>query len=268
MSITHVVVFAICFFASTIGAICGIGGGVIIKPVLDATGLFPVATINFLSGCTVLSMTLYSVIRASVSGSLHVEKTTGTPLAIGAAVGGILGKQLFGLVESLFANPDQAGVAQAVALGVITLGTLVYTLRKDTIKTLHVQGSATSAVIGCALGIMSSFLGIGGGPINLVVLYYLYNMQTKKAAQSSLYIIMFSQGASTLLSLATTDFVAIGPWLILGMVVCGIMGGMAGRAVNAHIDAKRVDKLFIGLMAAIILICVYNALRLSGVVPL
>lgn len=164
MSITHVIVFAICFFASTIGAVCGIGGGVIIKPVLDATGLFPVATINFLSGCTVFSMTLYSVIRASVSGSLHVEKTTGTPLAIGAAVGGILGKQLFGLVESLFANPDQAGVAQAVALGVITLGTLVYTLRKDKIKALHVQGSAASAVIGCALGIMSSFLGIGGGP--------------------------------------------------------------------------------------------------------
>lgn len=100
------------------------------------------------------------------------------------------------------------------------------------------------------------------------MLYYLYSMQTKKAAQSSLYIIMFSQGASTLLSLATTDFVAIGPWLILGMVVCGILGGMAGRAVNAHIDAKRVDKLFIGLMAVIILICVYNALRLSGAVPL
>lgn len=45
------IVFAIAFFASTIGAICGIGGG-IIKPVMDAVGTADVATINFLSGST------------------------------------------------------------------------------------------------------------------------------------------------------------------------------------------------------------------------
>ena len=39
----------ICFFASIIGAICGIGGSVIIKPVLDAFGIMDVATISFLS---------------------------------------------------------------------------------------------------------------------------------------------------------------------------------------------------------------------------
>ncbi|MBQ2105458.1 MAG: sulfite exporter TauE/SafE family protein, partial [Lachnospiraceae bacterium] len=57
-----VLVFAICFLASVIGAICGIGGGVIIKPALDAFGIMDVSTISFLSGCTVLSMTTYSVI--------------------------------------------------------------------------------------------------------------------------------------------------------------------------------------------------------------
>ena len=45
------IVFAIAFFASTIGVICGIGG-IIIKPVMDAVGAADVATINFLSGCT------------------------------------------------------------------------------------------------------------------------------------------------------------------------------------------------------------------------
>lgn len=37
------------FLASVIGAICGIGGGVIIKPVLDLCGLASVSTISFLS---------------------------------------------------------------------------------------------------------------------------------------------------------------------------------------------------------------------------
>ncbi|MFR9254508.1 MAG: hypothetical protein ACLVJ6_02695 [Merdibacter sp.] len=45
--------FLISFGASIIGAICGIGGGIIIKPVMDAFGALDVSIINFLSGCTV-----------------------------------------------------------------------------------------------------------------------------------------------------------------------------------------------------------------------
>ena len=87
-----VIFFLICFFASIIGAICGIGGGVIIKPVLDAFGVMDVATISFLSGCTVLSMTTYSVIKSKLSGNSNIDQKTGLPLALGAAVGGLLGK--------------------------------------------------------------------------------------------------------------------------------------------------------------------------------
>ena len=56
------IVFLVCFLASVVGAVCGIGGGVIIKPTLDALGILDVSTISFLSGCTVLSMTSYSVL--------------------------------------------------------------------------------------------------------------------------------------------------------------------------------------------------------------
>lgn len=68
----QVLVLLVSFFACTVGAICGIGGGIIIKPVLDATGVADVATINFLSGCTVLSMTLYSVLKAKLFMGLMV----------------------------------------------------------------------------------------------------------------------------------------------------------------------------------------------------
>ena len=52
----EVLVLCIAFGASIVGAICGIGGGVIIKPLLDAFGIASVAEISFLSGCTVLSI--------------------------------------------------------------------------------------------------------------------------------------------------------------------------------------------------------------------
>ena len=53
--------FLVALLACLIGSICGMGGGVIIKPVLDASGFLPVAQINFFSCCTVLGMTLWSV---------------------------------------------------------------------------------------------------------------------------------------------------------------------------------------------------------------
>ena len=92
--------FAISFLSCIAGAICGIGGGVVIKPVLDMLQMGAPATINFLSGCTVLSMSLYSVSKALRSGDSKVEMSTGTPLAMGAAVGGVVGKEMFG-VESM-----------------------------------------------------------------------------------------------------------------------------------------------------------------------
>ena len=35
----YLIIILVCFFSSVVGAICGIGGGVIIKPVLDAVGI-------------------------------------------------------------------------------------------------------------------------------------------------------------------------------------------------------------------------------------
>ena len=63
--------FVVAFLSSIVGAICGIGGGVVIKPVLDMLRLGAPATINFLSGCTVLSMSLYSVSKALRAGTVR-----------------------------------------------------------------------------------------------------------------------------------------------------------------------------------------------------
>ena len=48
---TYLLILMICFLASFIGAICGIGGGIIIKPFLDSYGVADVKTISFLSSC-------------------------------------------------------------------------------------------------------------------------------------------------------------------------------------------------------------------------
>ena len=50
--------------------------------------------------------------------------------------------------------------------------------------------------------------------------------------------------------------------LLILMVAGGILGGMVGRKINKRIDGETVNKLFIGLMAIIMLICAYNIYRL------
>lgn len=254
----YLIFFIVCFGASIIGAICGIGGGVIIKPVLDTFGVMDVATISFLSGCTVLSMTTYSVAKSKIGGESHVEKAIGIPLAIGAAFGGLAGKWMFSYVASLSPDKNRVGAVQAGCLVIVTVGTLIYTLYKNRIKTYQVKGVPVCLIIGLVLGIMSSFLGIGGGPINLVVLFFFFSMTTKTAAENSLYIIFFSQLASLISSIVTASVPEFQIGVLVLMAVGGIMGGICGRSLNKKIEETTVDRLFIGLMAVIILINIYN----------
>lgn len=253
--------FIVSFLSSIVGAICGIGGGVVIKPVLDMLRMGSAATINFLSGCTVLSMSLYSVGKSLLAGDSKVEMSTGTPLALGAAIGGVVGKQMFSAVKAMFSDGGMVSGVQAVCLGIITVGTLLYTIYKKRIPTHRMTQKAVCVVIGLLLGIMSSFLGIGGGPINLVVLGYFFSMDTKTAAANSLYIILFSQAASLLATLVTGSVPEFRVPALILMVAGGIGGGIVGRSLNRKMDNRAVDKLFIGLMAVIIGICVYNATR-------
>ncbi|MGI6578707.1 MAG: sulfite exporter TauE/SafE family protein [Saccharofermentanales bacterium] len=261
----NLILFFVSFLASVVGAICGIGGGVIIKPLLDSLSIASVSTISFLSGCTVLGMTLYSVSKSIRSGDSQVDYKIATPLAIGAAFGGVAGKYLYTSIKDASPDPELVGAYQAIALAVITVGTLIYTIFKDKVKTHQLTNKVACLVIGLLLGMMSSFLGIGGGPINLVVLYFFFSMSTKIAAQNSLYIILLSQITSvlsTILAGEVPEFSVI--WLVI-MVIGGIGGGIAGRYINTFIDDAKVNKLFIGLMVVIIGISIYNSWRFLNV---
>ena len=166
MVITVISLFLICFLASIIGAICGVGGGVIIKPVVDAFGLLTISQASFLSGCTVLAMSAYSTTMMVVKKEKGLEIKTAVPLGIGAAIGGVVGKVVFKLISD---GSNTVAIIQSAVLMVLTIMIFIYTLFKSKIKTHNITNIFAFVFIGLILGIMSSFLGIGGGPINLVV---------------------------------------------------------------------------------------------------
>ncbi|MGL5099309.1 MAG: TSUP family transporter, partial [Fusobacteriaceae bacterium] len=180
----EILYFLVCVGASVLGAISGIGGGIIIKPILDSMGTMNVSEISFLSGCTVLGMTIMTLYRNSKAG-IKPQKIRGTFLAVGASFGGLLGKQLFDYMRMYSSDPKIVGAVQSFTLAVITFGVLIFTIQKSKIKSYYINNTNLTLFIGFFLGVLSSFLGIGGGPINLVVLYLFFGLNSKEAAINS-----------------------------------------------------------------------------------
>ena len=96
---------------------------------------------------------------------------------------------MFQAVKASVGNENFVGMVQAIVLIGVTGITFVYTIFKKKIHTLTLNNAAVCVIVGLVLGIMSSFLGIGGGPINLMVLGFLFSMSTKESALASLYCV-------------------------------------------------------------------------------
>ena len=250
----------ICLIATTLGAISGIGGGVIIKPVFDATVDLTVSQISFLSGCSVLAMSIVSLL-SSKSGEAKIDKKRTTPLAIGSAIGGVAGKLIFDVIKKAADSDGVVGTAQSVLMILLTLGVFLYVLNKKRIITNNVHSQIVCLSIGLILGILSSFLGIGGGPINLAVLYFFFSMNTKTAALNSLYMIFFAQTASLIFSFATSSIPEIDIFILATMIFSGVVGGFVGRRINKKMSSKAVDTLFCCMLITIVGISVYNLFK-------
>lgn len=257
MILTLLFTFLICIVATTVGAISGVGGGVIIKPVMDAVSGLAVSQISFLSGCTVLAMSTVSLLRSRGSG-VKVEPKTGTLMALGGVIGGLLGKGWFEWIKTSSGNEPLVGTIQSVLMILLTGGVLLYVLNKSKIRTLHYRHPLICIAVGLLLGILSSFLGIGGGPINLVVLYYFFSMDSKTAALNSLYIIFFSQAASLISSFIKGNIPLLEPAMLVVMIVGGVAGGLLGSGFSRRLDNRAVDRVFRILLIVITLISCYN----------
>lgn len=255
--------FTVCFLATCIGAICGIGGGIIIKPVLDATNTMSVVQISFLSSCTVLAMTSYSVIKDRLSRKSNVKLKICLPMFAGSAIGGIAGKEIFNMLVNRLPDQSHVGRIQAICMLCISLFTFLYTVFRDKIKTHHLESLPLNLAVGLLLGLLSAFLGIGGGGLNIIIFYYFYSMTTKDAACYSLYVIFFSQALNVFRTLQGGTVPEVRALTLILMFIGGIAGGILGRYINKKVSEPTAAKLFMCAMGLIILVNIYNICRFS-----
>ena len=101
---------------------------------------------------------------------------------------------------------------------ILTVAVFFYVLFKSRIKQKDIKNKVFSSFAGLFLGLMSSFLGIGGGPINIMVLSYVPSFSYP---------------------------------LLLMMMVFAVIGASAGRSISKRLDSHKIDVMFLWMLVLI-----------------
>jgi uncharacterized membrane protein YfcA len=78
------------------------------------------------------------------------------------------------------------------------------------------------------MGMVSAFLGIGGGPINIMLISFFLSMDTKTSALHSLFIIFLSQLASLAMTAGTGTIPPVPPSALCAMISGGVVRALIG----------------------------------------
>lgn len=255
----YLIYFLISIGATTVGSLTGMGGGVIIKPLMDVMQDFNVETIGVLSSITVFSMALVSIGK-QVLAKTEIPFRLAVPLAVGSVVGGYVGEQILRAIVGGLPQKLVTGV-QNFLLAILILCVYVYMKNKAKITGRTLSGAPVSLAVGCFLGICSSFLGIGGGPINVALIIYLYSTSTKTATVCSLMTILFAQISKLGTVLVSTGFgvydLSVAPVMIVG----AIAGGFIGASLNKRCAEETVDRAFNWVQLLVLAITIFNIVR-------
>lgn len=123
----YLIYFLIAIAATTAGSMTGMGGGVIIKPVMDVLHDFDVETIGIMSSITVFSMSLVSV--GKQAARIQAPFQIAVPLGIGSVIGGYVGQQMLTQIVEWLGVQNQVVVIQNVMLVFLILVIFIYMKR-------------------------------------------------------------------------------------------------------------------------------------------
>ena len=271
-------VFFISIFAGVFGSIVGLGGGIVIIPVLT---IFLGVDIHFAIGASIVAI----IGTSSGAASTYVkDKVTnlrvGMFLELGSASGAIVGAAIAAYTNS---------PALKLIFGLILLATVVPTLMKigediprspelkGLSKTLGLKGSYTetdgtpihynadrpvSGLAGtAAAGVLSGLLGIGGGGFKVLSMDLAMKLPMKVSTTTSNFMIGVTAAASAGIYYARGD---VDP-LIIAPVALGILVGSAiGARILLRSRNPTVRKAFALVLAVTAVEMVLSAL---GVMP-
>lgn len=256
----EILYFLIAIISTIIGSAAGIGGGVIIKPTLDALSKYSLPTVNLLSSSTIFIMSIVTVFYQLKKKNKINSKNT-IIVAIGSIIGGVIGQKIMTLLTSSRININIINNVQSVMLIILLLIVFIYMKNKSNIKTYNINNITLIGLLGLFLGAISAFLGIGGGPMNVAAFTILFSMSANEAARNSIIVIFFSQGSKILSIALTTGFSNYKLEMLPIMLIGGVLGGIIGYRLNKSVSEKNIVKVFNTVLIDIVILNVYNIFK-------
>jgi uncharacterized membrane protein YfcA len=238
------------FFAGILGAMTGIGGGVLISPILALHFGIPIRQ--------AIGTSLVAVITTSAaSSSVHLQRHTtdirlGMTLELATALGAAVTAYLVAYfnrnaLEGLF-----AGFLLYSSITILMRGGKV----KDQDEPLARNGETVIPPyepqryplgLGASLvaGGLSGLLGIGGGPIKVPVMYIFMNVPLMVATATSNFMVGVTAAASALVYYRRGDIlVGVAAPLAVGV----FLGSLLGARLAPRIRTKYVVYLLVAIM--------------------
>lgn len=228
--------FLITLVSSCLGVMSGLGGGMIIKPLLAFTHEYSAFTINFLSITTIIFMSTVSTAKNFQNKELKWEHSF-IWIISGAVIGGIIGS--LGFEYLVYASPND-DVVQSIQSFLKIVITFVFGIILQRMNITY-QMKATGKNLlfsGIFAGIISSFLAIGGGLVNIFIFTKLLKFKMKDAINISLLTIIFSQ----LISLVILSFSGEKITASFGVILIMWLGAYVGVVLGGRILGKLSDK--------------------------
>jgi len=227
------------FAAGILGSMIGLGGGIIVVPVLTFLGFPPtVAASNSLFAA--LSNSIASTI--SYSRQKRIEYFLGLKLGLLAIPGTILGAIL---------STDIAPDIFKILFGLVLIASAIYIFLRKQIESKEKVISKQMIIfaIGSSFfaGIISSFFGIGGGIIFVPLMVVGMGMSMKKAAPTSQLILFFASLSGVIVHsvLGHPDFLQAG-FLAIG----SFFGGLVGAKLSLSVKERNL-KILISIVLMI-----------------
>jgi len=239
------------FFAGLLGALTGIGGGVLLTPILALHFGIPIRE--------AIGTSLVAVITTSAaSSSVHLQRHTtdirlGMTLELATALGAGVMAYLVGyfnrnVLEGLFAAFLLYSSIMILSKGgkVKAEDELSPSANGDTVIPPY-EPQRYPLGLGASLvaGALSGLLGIGGGPIKVPVMFIFMNVPLMVATATSNFMIGVTAAASAIVYYRRGDIaVEIAAPLAVGV----FMGSLLGARLAPRVHTKIVVYLLVGIM--------------------
>ncbi len=274
------VIFLVSIIAGFIGALFGLGGGVLIIPFLTLVEGVPVP---LAVGASIVSVVATSSSSAATYVQDHLTNLRlGMFLEIGTVAGAITGAfvavflpasvlfVLFGLIL-LYATiimvrargiDFPADVKSDTTSRILSLGGQYEDHSLNRVVKYEVTRTPLTVFIGYFAGIVSGLLGVGGGIINVPTMNLVSKIPVKVASATSNFMIGVTAAASASVYLLRGD---VNPLLAAPLIV-GVAGGaLLGTRVLKVTPPTRVKVAFGILLAAISLLMILKGFNLPVV---